>query len=164
MGLKQIGSLRFRADVTRISAGLRIRSASQGKTWRVLVKFLKTGILALSLTVTATVGLAADYEIFAATATVETGVNHYAVERLDHKNKKRYHCNAVLDAKTEQLTGQCTERPGFPENPTGKGVQGGMSNRFGGLPVFGSWKIDQTTGKTEFCISGAAQCVEVTPQ
>jgi hypothetical protein len=121
---------------------------------------------ALSLTVTATVGLAADYEIFADIATVETGVNHYAVERLDHKNKKLYYCTAVLDAKTEQLTGQCTERPGFPENPTSKGpnVQGGMSNVFGGLPVFGSWKIDQTTGKTEFCISDAAQCVDVTPQ
>jgi hypothetical protein len=127
-------------------------------------KLLKTGILALSLTVRATVGLAADYEIFADIATVETGVNHYAVERLDHKNKKLYHCTAVLDAETKQLTGQCTERPGFPENPTGKGVQGGMSNRFGGLPVFGSWKIDQTTGKTELCISGTAQCVDVTPQ
>jgi hypothetical protein len=127
-------------------------------------KLLKTGILALSLTVRATVGLAADYEIFADIATVETGVNHYAVERVDHKNKKLYHCTAVLDAETKQLTGQCTERPGFPENPTGKGVQGGMSNRFGGLPVFGSWKIDQTTGKTELCISGTAQCVDVTPQ
>ena len=130
------------------------------------MKLLKTGILALPLTVTATVGLAADYEIFAATSSVETGVNHYAVERLDHKNKKLYHCTAVLDAETKQLTGQCTERPGFPEKPTGKGpsLQGGMSNIFGGLPVFGSWKIEQTTGKTEFCISGDAQCVEVTPQ
>jgi hypothetical protein len=130
------------------------------------MKFLKTGILALLLTVTATVGLDADYEIFAATSTVKNGVNHYSVERLDHKNKKLYHCTAVLDAETKQLTGQCTERPGFPEKPTGKGpnVRGGMSNRFGGLPVLGSWKIDQTTGKTEFCISGAAQCVEVTPQ
>jgi hypothetical protein len=43
-------------------------------------------------------------------------------------------------------------------------VLGGLSNMFGGVPVSGSWKIDQTTGKTEFCISGAAQCVEVTPQ
>jgi hypothetical protein len=130
------------------------------------MKLLKTGILALSLTVTATVGLAADYEIFAEFMTAETGVNHYAVERLDHKNKKLHHCTAVLDAKTRQLTGQCTERPGFPENPTGKGpnVSGGMSNLLGGVPVFGSWKIDQTTGKTEFCISGTAQCVEVTPQ
>jgi hypothetical protein len=130
------------------------------------MKLLKTGILALPLIVTATVGLAADYEIFAATATVETGVNHYAVERLDHKNRKLHHCTAVLDAETKQLTGQCTERPGFPENPTGKGpnVQGGISNIFGGLQVMGSWKIDKTTGKTEFCISGAAQCVEVTPQ
>ena len=129
-------------------------------------KLLKTGILALSLTVTATVALAADYEIFADIATVETGTNHYAVERLDRKNKKLYHCTAVLDAKTRQLTGECTERPGLPESPAGKGpnVQGGMSNRFGGVPVFGSWKIDQTTGKTEFCISDTAQCVEVTPQ
>ena len=139
---------------------------SQGRTWRGLKKLLRTGILALSLTVTATVGLAADYEIFAEFATVETGVNHYAVERLDHKNQKLHHCTAVLDAKTKQLTGRCTERPGFPEKPTGKGpnVQGGISNVFGGLPVLGSWKIDQTTGKTEFCISDPAQCVEVTPQ
>ena len=143
-----------------------IRSASQRKTWRVLVKLLKTVILALPLTVTATAGLAADYEIFAEFMTVETGVNHYAVERLDHKNKKLYRCTAVLDAKTKQLAGECTERPGFSEKPTGKGpnAQGGISNLFGGFPVFGSWKIDQTTGKTEFCISGRAQCVEVTPQ
>ena len=129
-------------------------------------ELLKTGILALSLAVTANVGLAADYEIFAATSTVETGVNHYEVNRLDHKNKKLYHCTAVLDAVTKQLTGQCTERPGFPEKPTGNGpnLPAGMSNRFGGLPVFGSWKIDQTTGKTELCISDDAQCVEVTPQ
>jgi hypothetical protein len=130
------------------------------------MKLLKTGILALSLILTTTVALAADYEIFAEFMTVETGVNHYSVERLDHKNKKFYHCTAVLDAETKQLTGQCTERPGFPEKPTGKGpnVQGGLSNLFRGMPVFGSWKIDQTTGKTEFCISGTGQCVEVTPQ
>jgi hypothetical protein len=53
------------------------------------MKLLKTGILALSPTVTATVGLAADYEIFADITTVETGVSHYAVEHLDHKNKRR---------------------------------------------------------------------------
>ena len=130
------------------------------------MKRLKTAIIALSLTVTATVGLAADYEIFAAIATVENGLNYYAVERLDHKNKKLYHCNTVLHVETKQLTGQCTERPGFPENPTGKGrnLQGGISNVFGGVPVFGSWKIDQTTGKTEFCIADTAQCVDVTPQ
>jgi len=153
------------ASVIRISADTRIRSASQAKTLRGLMKLLKTGILALPLTVTATVGLAADYEIFAEFATVETGVNHYAVERLDRKNKKFYHCTAVLDAETRQLTGQCAERPGFPENPTGKGpnVQGGISNILGGLPVLGSWKIDQS-GKTEFCISDPARCVEVTPQ
>ena len=63
-----------------------------------LMKLLKTGTLALSLTVTATVGLAADYEIFSGLATVETGANHYAAERLDHKNKKLHHCTAVLDA------------------------------------------------------------------
>jgi len=128
------------------------------------VKLLKTGILALPLAVTATVGLAADYEIFAEFATVATGVNHYAVERLDHKNKKRHHCTAVLDAETKQLSGQCTERPGFAGRPTGKGLQGGISNKFGGVPVFGSWTIDQTTGKTELCILDPHQCVEVTPQ
>ncbi|QPF84624.1 hypothetical protein IC762_34385 [Bradyrhizobium genosp. L] len=130
------------------------------------MKLLKTGILVLSLTVTANVGLAADYEICAEFATVETGVNHYAVERLDNKNHKLHHCTAILDAETKQLTGQCTERPGFPEKPIGKGpnVQGGVSNIFGGLPVLGSWKIDQITGKTEFCISDPAQCVDVTPQ
>ena len=130
------------------------------------MKLLKAGILALSLTVTATAALAADYEIFADTASAETGANYYAVERLDHKNKKLYHCTAVLDANTKQLTGGCTERPSFPESPAGKrlNVQGGMSNTFGGLPVFGSWKVDQTTGKTEFCISDTAQCVDVTPQ
>ena len=130
------------------------------------MKLLKTGILALSLTVTATVGLAADYEIFAEFTSVETGENHYSVERLDHKNKKLYHCTAALDAETKQLTGQFTESPGFREKPTGNGpnVEGGISNMFGGMPVMGSWKINQTTGKTEFCISDAAQCVEVTPQ
>ena len=78
----------------------------------------------------------------------------------NHKNKKLYHCTSVLDTETKQLTGQRTERLGFQENPTGKGpnVQGGISNIFGGLPVMGSRKIDQTTGKTEFCISGAAPC------
>jgi len=125
------------------------------------MKLLKTATLALSLTVTATVGLAADYEIFAESDTVETGVNHYAVERRDHKNKELHHCTAVLDPETKQLTGQCIERPGFP----GKNAQGGISNIFGGVRVLGSWNIDQTTGKTELCISGkAAQCVDVTPQ
>jgi hypothetical protein len=154
------------ADAVRISANIRIRSASQAKTSRYLMKLLQTAILAIPLTVTATVGLAADYEIFAEFQTVETGVNHYAVERLDHKNKKLYHCTAVLNAETRQLSGQCAETPGVPENPTGKGpnAQGGLSNTFGGVPVFGSWKLDQTTGETAFCISGRAQCVDVTPQ
>ena len=131
-----------------------------------LVRLPKTGILALSLTVTATVGLAADYETLAHSAAVETGANHYAAERLDHKNKKLHHCTAVLDARTEQLSGECTERPGFPQGPAGQGptVQGGISNRFSGLPVFGSWKIDQATGKTELCVSETDRCVEVTPQ
>ena len=130
------------------------------------MKPLKTGILAPLLVLKATVGLAADYEIFAGTATVEKGVNHYAVERLDHKKNKLYHCTAVLDADTKRLSGQCAERPGLPGIPSGKGpnVQERISNIFGGLPVFGSWKIDQMTGKTEFCISGDAQCVEVTPR
>jgi hypothetical protein len=155
----------FRPNFCRSEDTVRITGDDiQPKTWRVLL--LKTGIPALSLTVTATVGLAADYEIFADIATVETGVNHYAVERLDHKNMKLHHCTAILDAETKQLTGQCAERPGFPENPTGKerNFQGGISNVFGGVPVFGSWKIDQTTGKTEFCIADTVQCVDVTPQ
>ena len=128
-------------------------------------KLLRTAILALSLTMTTTVGLAADYEIFADFQSVETGENHYSVERLDHKNKKLYHCTAALDAKREHLTGECTERAGFPESPAGKGpnMMGGISNIFGGMPVFGSWKVDQTTGKTEFC-TDTAQCVDVTPQ
>jgi hypothetical protein len=126
-----------------------------------LMKLLQIGILALSLTLMATAAMAADYEIFAEFMTVETGENHYSVERVDHKNKKLHHCTAVLDAQAKQLTGQCTERPGYPEKPN---MQGGISNLFGGMPMFGSWKIDQTTGKTEFCISGGAQCVEVTPQ
>ena len=109
------------------------------------MKPLATGILAFSLTMTATAGLAADYEMFAATATLETTVDRYAVERLDHKKKKLYHCTAVLDADTKQLSGQCAERPGPPRVPSVKGtsVQGGISNIFGRLPVFGSWKIDQ---------------------
>ena len=130
------------------------------------MKLLKTGILVLPLTVTATVGLAADYEIFAEFTSLETRANHYSVERLDNKNKKLYHCTAILDAETKQLTGQCAEMPGVPGKPTGKGpnVQGGLSNLIGGALVFGSWTIDPTTGKTEFCISGRAQCVDVTPQ
>src|ERR1700722_6018878 len=70
--------------------------------------------------------------IFAEFASVETGVNHYSVERLDHKNKKLYHCTAVLDAKREHLTGECTARPRFPQNPTGHrpNAQGGLSNIF----------------------------------
>jgi hypothetical protein len=129
------------------------------------MKLLITGILAFPLTVMATVGLAADYEIFFEFTTVATGENHYSVERLDHKNKKLHHRTAVLDAKTKQLTGQCTERPGYPENPAGNGPNlPGMSNKFGGVPVLGSWKIDETTGRTEFCISGTAQCTDATPQ
>src|ERR1700759_5638103 len=106
------------------------------------MRLLKVGILALSLSVTATVGLAADYEIFPDFATVETGANRYSADRLDHKNKKLYHCTAVLAAKREHLTGECAKRPGFPQNPSGQGpdVHGGMSNRFRGVPVFGSWK------------------------
>jgi hypothetical protein len=77
--------------------------ASQAKTSRALMKLL-TGISALSLTVTATVGLAADYEIFAEFTSVASGVNQYAVERLDHKNRKLHHCTAILGAETKQLT------------------------------------------------------------
>ena len=105
---------------------------------------------------TATVGLAADYEIFGDFMSVATGENHYSVERLDHKNRKLHHCTAILDAETKQLTGQCAGKE--------RNFQGRISNVFGGVPVFGSWKIDQTTGKTEFCIADTAQCVDATPQ
>jgi hypothetical protein len=59
--------------VARIPAGLRIRSNIVGEDMKSSRKLLRTAILALSLTVTATVGLAADYEILADFATVETG-------------------------------------------------------------------------------------------
>jgi hypothetical protein len=140
-------------------------SASQWMRWRVLMKCLTLGILALSVTLTATVALAADYEIFAATATVAPGVNFCAVERLDHKNKQLYQCSTVLDIETKKLTDQCTERPGFPQRPAveGPNVQGAMSAIVGRLPL-GIWQIDRTTGKTEFCTLGPTQCIEVTPK
>jgi hypothetical protein len=67
--------------------------------WRVLMKCLTPAILALSVTVTATVALAADYEIFAPTATVAPGVNFYAVERLDHKSKQLYNAAQFLTSR-----------------------------------------------------------------
>ena len=64
------------------------------------MKRLQTGILALPLTVTATVGLAADYEIFAEFTTVETGVNHYSIERLDHTRNS----NTAPQSSTPRLS------------------------------------------------------------
>jgi hypothetical protein len=128
------------------------------------MKCLTTGILALLVIVTATVALAADFEIFAATSTEAPGGNYYAVERLDHKNKHLYHCSAFLDTVTNNLTSQCTERPGFPHKSVveGPNVQSLASANVDKLPV-GVWQIDRTTGKTEFCtVASPAQCVEVT--
>ena len=129
------------------------------------MKRLTTGILALSVTVTATVALAADYEIFAPTSTEAPRVNYYAVERLDQKNKQLYHCSTVLDTETNKLTGQCTERPGFPQKSAveGPNVQRATYAIVGKLPL-GVWQIDRTSGKTEFCTLGPAQCIEVTPK
>jgi hypothetical protein len=129
------------------------------------MKCLTTGILALSATVTATAALAADYEIFAPAYISAREGQHWAVERLDYKNKHLYHCGAFFDTETKKLTGQCTERPGFPQKSSAEGPnsQSAMSAYFGGLPL-GYWQIDRTTGKTEFCTLGPAQCMEVTPK
>jgi hypothetical protein len=56
--------------------GDQIVSASQAKTSRALMKLLKIGISALPLSVTATVGLTADYEIFGNIMSVATGENY----------------------------------------------------------------------------------------
>jgi hypothetical protein len=130
------------------------------------MKCLTMGILALSATVTATVALAADYAIFAPTLTGAPRVNYYAVERFDYKNKQLYHCITFIDTETKKLTGQCTERPGFPQKPAveGPNVQRAMSSVFVGKLPLGYWQIDRTTGKTEFCTLGPAQCIEVTPK
>jgi hypothetical protein len=129
------------------------------------MKCLTTAILALSVIVTATVALAADYEIFAPTYTSAPEGNYWAVERLDYKNKDLYHCSTFFDTETKELTGQCTERPGFPQKSAveGPNVQRAMSVYVGRLPL-GFWQIDRTTGKTEFCTLGPAQCMEVTPK
>lgn len=127
------------------------------------MRCLLTGILVLS--VTTTVALAGDYEIFVPTMTVAPGVNNYSVERFDHKNKQRHHCIMSIDTETKKLTGECIERHGFPQRPAveGPNVQTAMSVFFGGLPL-GYWQIDRTSGKTEFCAMGPPQCVEITPR
>jgi hypothetical protein len=43
-------------------------------------------------------------------------------------------------------------------------VQGAISSVFVGKLPLGYWQIDRTTGKTEFCTLGPAQCIEVTPK
>jgi hypothetical protein len=129
------------------------------------MKCLTTGILALAVTGTAPSALAADYEIFAPAYTSAPEGQHWAVERLDYKNKHLYHCDAFSDHETKTLTGQCAERPGFPQRTAVEGpdLQNAMSAFFGGLPV-GHWQIDRATGKTEFCTLGPAQCMEVIPK
>jgi hypothetical protein len=116
------------------------------------VKCLTAGILALSVTVTATVVRAADFEIFAPAYTAAQEGQHWAVERLDYKNKHLYHCSAFIDTENKKLTGECTERPGVPQNSAvvGPNLQRAMSVYVGGLPL-GFWQIDRTIGKTELC-------------
>jgi hypothetical protein len=128
------------------------------------VKCLTAGILALSVTVTATVVRAADFEIFAPAYTAAQEGLHWAVERLDYENKHLYHCSAFFDTENKKLTGECTERPGVPQNSAvvGPNLQRAMSVYVGGLPL-GFWQIDRTIGKTDLCTLAPAQCVDVTP-
>jgi hypothetical protein len=116
-------------------------------------------ILTFSISFAPRVALAADYELFGATSKL----NHYAVERFDHKNNKLYHCTASIDTETKNPTAQCTETPGVTtKGPTIKGpiLQSTMTNVFDHVPQ-GFWQIDRTTGKTEFCTIGSPQCVAV---
>jgi hypothetical protein len=68
-----------------------------------------------------------------------------------------------FESGSKELTGQCTERSGFPQKSAveGPNEQRAMSVYVGRLPL-GFWQIDLTTGKTEFCTLGPAQCMEVT--
>jgi hypothetical protein len=68
------------------------------------MKCMTTGILALSVIVTATVAQAADYEIFAPTYTSAPEGNYWAVERLDYKNNHLNHCSTFFDTETKSLT------------------------------------------------------------
>jgi hypothetical protein len=98
------------------------------------VKCLTTGILARSVTVPATVVGAADFEIFAPAYTAAQEGQHWAVERLDYKNKHLYHCSAFFDTENKELSGECTERPGVPQNSAvvGPNLQRAMSVYVGG--------------------------------
>jgi hypothetical protein len=129
------------------------------------MKRLMKGIIALSVVSTATAALAADYAIFAPTYVSSPEGQHWAVDRLDYKNKRFYRCDAFFDKATKILTGQCNERPGFPQIRPAEGpnLQSAMADRFGGLPV-GYWQIDRTTGKTAFCTWAPDQCLEITPK
>ena len=114
-------------------------------------------ILALSVSFASHGALAVDYELFGATSEL----NYYAVERFDHTNNKLYHCIASIDAETKKTTAQCTETAGAtPKRPAvdGPKLQSTMTNVFDHVPQ-GFWQIDRTTGKTEFCILGAPQCI-----
>lgn len=112
-----------------------------------------------------TVAPAADYAIFAPTYNSAPEGNYWAVERLDFKNKRLYHCSAFFQTETRELTGQCADGPGFPAKLAfdGPNLQREMSMYVGRLPL-GFWQIDRTTGKTEFCILGPFRCVEITPK
>jgi hypothetical protein len=86
------------------------------------VKRLTAEILALSVAGTATAALAADCAVFAPTySSASREGQHWTVERLDFKNKHLNHCDAYCDSKSRRLTGQCNERPGFPQIPSAEG-------------------------------------------
>lgn len=108
------------------------------------MKCLTTGILALSVTVTATAAPAADYEIFAPAYISALEGQHWAVERLDYKNKHLYHCGAFFDTETKKLTGQCTERPAFRKNRQPKGRI--CRQRCQRISVDCAWAIGRSTG------------------
>ena len=80
------------------------------------MKLLKTGISALSLTAMATVGLAADYEIFDDFMSVATGESHYSVERLDQDGTCREGYQTFLAACQCLAPGRSTRPPEKPSS------------------------------------------------
>jgi hypothetical protein len=124
------------------------------------MKCLTMAILAFSASFGAPVALAADYELFGASSKL----NYYAVERLDQKNNKIYHCAAYFDTKTGKPTAQCTDTLSVAPRRSaieGPNLQSTLTNVFDHVPQ-GFWRIDRTTGKTEFCTLGSPPCISVT--
>ena len=136
----------------RIPAGLRIRSRHRVDDMKSSRKLLRTAILALSLTLTTTVGLAADYEILAGFRDCgDRGRTIILSSASTTRTRSSITVPRPSTLKREHLTGECTERPGFPHSRTpvnGPNAQGGMSNIFGGIcPCFGSWRSTKQRGK-----------------